>query len=160
MTDGLLEVGRIAKAHGLKGEVVVVLLTNREERLAPGSVLHTERGPLTVLWSTRHLGRHIVAFEGVTSRDGADALRNTILSAEPIEDAEGGDWVHDLVGAAVVLVGATDGDEPVGVVESVQENPASDLLVLDTGALVPMTFVVETTSGRVVIDPPEGLFDL
>jgi 16S rRNA processing protein RimM len=160
LPERLLEVGRIAKAHGLKGEVVVSLLTNREERVAAGSVLHTERGPLTVLWSTRHLGRHIVAFEGVSTREAADALRNTVLSAEPIEDADGGDWVHELVGAVVVLVGAAFGDEPVGVVESVQENPASDLLVLESGALVPMTFVVETAPGRVVIDPPEGLFDL
>jgi len=48
----------------------------------------------------------------------------------------------------------------VGRVVSVEANPAHDLLVLDGGALVPMVFVVEQRDGVVVIDPPEGLFDL
>jgi 16S rRNA processing protein RimM len=42
---------------------------------------------------------------------------------------------------------------------SVEANPAHDLLVLESGALVPMVFVVEQSEGRVVIDPPEGLLD-
>ena len=43
---------------------------------------------------------------------------------------------------------------------AVEANPAHDLLVLDSGALVPMVFVVEQRDGVVVIDPPDGLFDL
>ena len=50
----MLEVGRIAKAHGLNGEVNVVLVSNRPERLDPGSVLSTDRGELTVVSSRRH----------------------------------------------------------------------------------------------------------
>jgi 16S rRNA processing protein RimM len=46
-----------------------------------------------------------------------------------------------------------------GRVESVQANPAADLLVLDSGALVPMVFVVEVGPGRIVVDPPAGLFE-
>jgi 16S rRNA processing protein RimM len=45
-------------------------------------------------------------------------------------------------------------------VAAVEANPAHDLLVLDDGALVPMVFVVEQRDGVVVIDPPDGLFDL
>ena len=52
-----------------------------------------------------------------------------------------------------------DGTER-GVVTAVEANPASDLLVLDTGHLVPLRFVVARDDGRVTIDPPAGLFDL
>jgi hypothetical protein len=42
----------------------------------------------------------------------------------------------------------------------VQDNPAHDLLVLDSGALVPIVFVVEQRAGTVVVDPPDGLLEL
>jgi 16S rRNA processing protein RimM len=64
--------------------------------------------------------------------------------------------VHQLIGMPVI---AEDGIT-VGVVESVQANPASDLLVLDTGTLIPAVFVVERRDGAVVVDLPEGLLDL
>ena len=48
----------------------------------------------------------------------------------------------------------------VGSCVAVLANPAADLLELDTGALVPAVFVVEQQPGRVIIDPPDGLFDL
>ena len=47
----------------------------------------------------------------------------------------------------------------LGRVAAVEANPASDLLVLESGALVPMVFVVEAAAGRVVVDPPAGLLD-
>ena len=65
-------------------------------------------------------------------------------------------YEHELVGARVVLV---DG-EAVGTVTEVESNPAADLLVLDSGALVPVVFITQHEQGRVTIDPPEGLFDL
>jgi 16S rRNA processing protein RimM len=151
----LLEVGHISKAHGVRGEVIVVLITDRAERVAPGSVLQTDRGPLAVRASRPSRDRWIVAFEGFHDRDGADALRGTVLRAEPIEDPDEW-WVHELIGAKVVTVAGV----PAGVVASVQANPASDLLVLDGGALVPVVFVVEHRPGHVVIDPPEGLLEL
>ena len=48
----------------------------------------------------------------------------------------------------------------LGTVAGVLANPASDLLELDSGALVPLRFVVERSTGRVVVDAPDGLFDL
>lgn len=151
----LLEVGRIARAHGLRGEVVVELTTDRHERLAPGSVLVGDGGELVVQAARRHHDRWIVAFGGCTTREQADELRGTTLRAAAIDDPDEL-WVHDLVGAEVVTVGG----DAVGRCVSVVANPAADLLELDSGALVPVVFVVDRAPGRVTIDPPDGLFDL
>lgn len=147
----------MARSHGLRGEVVVELFTNRAERVAPGSVLATDAGPLVVVRSSRRSGpdrssRWIVTFAGVADRAGADRLRGRMLQAEPLEDA-GELWVHQLVGAEVQdLAGRR-----LGRVEAVQANPASDLLVLEDGSLVPLSFLVESSPGRLVVDPPAGL---
>jgi len=152
----LLEVGVVVKPHGIRGDVIVDLFTNRPEtRVAPGAVLVTDGGPLKIVSSRPHQGRWIVVFDGVVGRDGAEALRGTTLSAEAL-DEEGALWVHELIGADVVdLAGNSHG--PVLAVEA---NPASDLLVLGQDRLVPLTFVVERRpDGTVVIDPPAGLFE-
>jgi 16S rRNA processing protein RimM len=152
----LLDVGRITKAHGLRGEVVVVLTSDRDERVATGSVLDTDRGPLTVDASRPHQDRWIVSFRGVTGREDAEALRGLVLRAEPIDDPDVL-WVHEVIGCTVRTV---DGVER-GVVESVLDNPAADLLVLDTGALVPVVFVESgPDAGVIVVDTPDGLFEL
>lgn len=152
----MLEVGRVKKAHGLRGEVIVSLITDRSERVAPGSILISEDRSLEVEASRPHQKHFIVSFVGVLSREDAEALQGLALHAEPLDDPDEL-WVHELIGARVCSV---DGSE-VGVVEAVQANPASDLLVLDNGALVPVLFVVERRDdGTVVIDPPEGLFEL
>jgi 16S rRNA processing protein RimM len=153
----LLEVGRVVKPHGIRGEVVVDLVSNRpERRLVEGSVLESDRGSLEVVASRPHQGRWIVAFAGVDDRDGAEALRGTVLSTHAL-DEEGALWVHELVGAQVVDTGG----RRFGVVEAVEANPASDLLVLPGGHLVPLVFVVDRRiDGTVVIDPPPGLFEL
>jgi len=97
----------------------------------------------------------VVRFEGVDRLEAAEALRGTVLWAEPIE-VEGALWVHELVGAEVRT---TDGRE-LGRIEAVEPNPASDLLVLTGGALVPVRFVVEHRPNEVVVvDVPDGLVD-
>ena len=148
----LLEVGRVGKAHGLRGEVVVALSTNRPERVEPGSVLVTDDGELTVATSRPHQGRHLVRFEGVDDRSRAEALRGVVLRAEPLDDPDVL-WVHELIGSVVVDQHGTEHGE----VTSVELTPASDLLVLAGGDLVPLTFVVEQGDGRVVVDVPDGL---
>jgi len=152
MPAGLLEVGRVAKAHGLRGEVVVALSTNRPERVAEGSVLHADSGPLVVASSRPHQHRHIVRFEGVDSREAAESLHGQVLRAEPLEDPDAL-WVHELIGSTVVDQHGVEH----GRVTEVEVNPASDLLVLEGGALVPLTFVVERGDGRIRVDVPEGL---
>jgi 16S rRNA processing protein RimM len=153
----LLGVGRIVKPHGLRGDVIVSLTTNREERVAVGSRLSDADGRVfEVDRSSPHQGRFIVTFHGVNGIDEAEALRDRPLFAAPLEDPDTL-WVHDLVGATVIDTAGT----PLGTVEGVQANPASDLLVLDGGALIPLRFVVEHQPGvRVTVDVPDGLLDL
>ncbi|MCU1456341.1 MAG: rRNA processing protein RimM [Actinomycetia bacterium] len=161
-----LEVGRIGKAHGLKGEVVVTPITNHDERFAVGAVLYVDDGAFTIVSSRPQQHRFVVRFEGVDDRDGAEALRGRFVHADPLEaTADDELWVHELIGATVV---GTTG-EPFGTVVSVEANPAHDQLVLDSGALIPMVFVVEhvraVTEGadaraaRIIVDPPAGLFE-
>lgn len=136
--------------------MVVALVTNRSERMEPGSVLHTGTRALEVLrsrsFSATGEGRWIVAFRGVEDRGAAESLQGVVLSAEPIEDPTVM-WVHQLIGAEVLDVAGTR----YGVVEAVEANPASDLLVLGNGMLIPLTFVVQQRPGQITIDPPPGL---
>jgi 16S rRNA processing protein RimM len=150
----LLEIGRIARAHGVRGDVYVVLSTDRTERLDVGSRLQAVSGWLTVA-SAKPAGRRwLVHFEEVADRVAAERLANTPLRSEPIDDTDAL-WVHELIGARVVEVDGTDR----GTCTAVLDNPAADLLELDDGALVPVTFVVGLADRVVTIDPPEGLFD-
>ena len=153
----MLEVGRIVKPHGLRGDVIVSLATNRPERVAPGSVLSTEDGrPMTVLRSAPHQGRFIVTFEGLSGIDEAEGARGTQLFAPPLDDPDTL-WIHELIGSSVE--DATG--RVLGTVDSVEANPASDLLVLDGGALIPLRFVVGNEPGvRIIVEVPDGLLDL
>jgi 16S rRNA processing protein RimM len=155
----LLEVGRVVKAHGLAGELVVELVTNRQERVAPGSVLDAGGRQLAVRRSrpfeATGEGRWLVTFHGIGDRAGADALRGAVLKAEPLDDADAL-WVHTLIGASVVDRAGV----ALGQVTAVESNPASDLLVLDGGGLIPLVFVVDQADGVVTVDIPAGLLEL
>ena len=167
-----LVVGRSGKPHGVRGEVTVDVRTDDPDaRFAAGSSLRTdpaERGPLTVAAVHPRSGGLVLAFDGVGSREAAEALRGTVLVVDSeelpaIEDPD--EWYdHQLVGlAAVDPAGAALGD-----VADVVHAPAADLLVVRDGDgrehLVPfvreLVPAVDVPGGRVVINPPEGLFDL
>ncbi len=152
----MLEIGHVVRPHGLKGEVIVSLSTNRAERVAAGSVLTTPDGrTLRVMRASPHKGRYIVTFDGVSDIDTAEGLRGIELLSPPLEDPTEL-WVHELIGSRV-----EDRDGRVlGIVDAVQANPASDLLVLEDGGLIPLHFVVDTDPGvSVTVDLPDGLLD-
>ena len=136
--------------------MVVQLWTDLTERLDPGSVLATSRGPLTVEWAKPFGDRWIVQFEGIFDRTEAERLRGLELEAEAVA-VPGKLWVHELVGATVHQVDGT----LLGTVAAVEANPASDLLVLESGGLIPLRFVTERddATGTLVVDIPEGLLD-
>ena len=166
-----LVVGRIAKAHGIKGEVSVEVRTDAPEiRFAPGSRLRTDpdRGEVVVERARPHSGRLVVAFEGVADRNAAEALRATNLVVDSATTGPTGEpdewWDHELVGLPAVQPDGT----VVGTVTEVPHLPGGDLLALEREGrdelLVPFTAefvpVVDVPGGRVVIDPPEGLVAL
>ncbi len=153
--SGLLEIATIGRAHGVRGEVAVYPVTNRLERFDTGSVLVTAAGPRAVARARADGNRWLVRFEGIDDRDAAAALTGTTVFAEPLADPDEL-WVHDLCGATVV----DQRGEAAGVVTAVVSNPAADLLELDTGHLVPLTFVVRCESGVVRVEVPDGLFEL
>jgi 16S rRNA processing protein RimM len=151
----LLEVGRVGKPHGLTGEVVVSLVSNRPERVVVGSTFVIDGGELRIEASRPFADNWLMTFAGVDSRERAEALRGTLLRGAPLDDEDAW-WVHELIGSVVLDPAGAH----LGTVAGVLANPASDLLELDTGALVPLRFVVERSAGRVVVDAPPGLLDL
>ena len=152
---GLLEIGHLRRAHGVRGQLNVQLVTDRTERLQPGTRWWARGGWLTVAAASPHQDRWLVTFDEVHDRATAQRYTNTPVYAEPLDDPDEL-WVHELIGATVVEADGT----PRGTCVAVVENPAADLLELDSGALVPVVFVTEHGPGRIVIDPPPGLFEL
>jgi 16S rRNA processing protein RimM len=139
--------------------VVVRLWSDQIQRMEAGSTLIARGEPMRVV-SSRPMGgpgRYLVQFEGVSDRTAAEGLRGVDLEAEPLE-VPGTLWVHELVGT---LVRDAEGTS-LGRVASVEANPASDLLVLESGALIPVRFVTghDAVGGTVDVDIPEGLLEL
>lgn len=151
----LLEVGRIGKAHGLKGEVVVDFITDRtEERTEPGTELLAGDVMLRVASARPHQQRWLVRFEGIGDRNQAEALRGRSLQAEAFDDPDAV-FVHELIGKDVIDQHGT----AHGPVVSVIDNPASDLLELADGRLVPLAFYVEHDAEVISVSVPPGLLD-
>ena len=140
----------------MHGQVNVQLATDRPERLAKGARWFARGRWLTVVAAIAAPGPLAGHVRG-DPRPGSRAQRftNTPAYAEPLEDPEEL-WVHELIGVPVVEVDGTARGTCVAVID----NPAADLLELDSGALVPVVFVTEHSPERIVIDPPAGLFEL
>jgi 16S rRNA processing protein RimM len=152
-----LEIGRIGKAHGLRGEVVVDAISNRDERFLPGSVLYLSGNATAIATSRRHQQRWLVRFEGIEDRTAAEALRGIVVTGDALGSLpENEVWVHELIGSSVSDRAGTD----LGTIVAVEANPAHDILVTEEGVLIPIVFVVERDAGRVVVDLPEGLLQL
>jgi len=157
--EGLLEVGRIGRAHGIHGDVFLSLTTNRTERADVGSELWGRDQWFVITESSVSNQRWRVHIDGVGTRSAAEALTGTVLYAEPVDDSDAL-WVHRLIGASVIDVSGIDRGRCVSVID----NPASDLIELESGALVPVTFVTAVDDGPlgmiVTVDTPDGLFEL
>lgn len=165
-----LVVGRVGRAHGLRGEVAVDVRTDDPDgRFARGAVLRTDPGEreLVVAVARPHSGRLLVTFEGVGDRNAADALRGALLTVDtaalpPLDDPDEF-YDHQLVGLLVEHVDGT----ALGEVADVLHPPGGDLLVIahvdGREVLVPfvavMVPVVDVPGGRVVVDPPPGLIE-
>lgn len=166
-------VATIGRAHGLRGEVALVLRTDQpEERLLDGTVFEVDTAGrtrlLTVLSTRRQQDRWYVTFEEVADRTDAESLRGAELVIQVDEDEEADEdpdawYPSQLKGLAVRHV---DGRE-LGIVQGIEHYPAQDLLVVRTPdrrrVLLPLVEElvpdVDIDAGIVTANPPGGLFD-
>lgn len=156
--DGLLEVGRIGKPHGVKGDVFISFTSDVPQRQVVGAefviVAAGEEKKLVIETIRPQQDRFVVHFEGVDDRNDAEKLTNKFLFAAPIDDADAL-WVHQLIGSHVVDVKGESWGRCIGVLN----NPAHDILEIEGGLLVPIPFVESCDGDTTVINPPEGLRD-
>jgi 16S rRNA processing protein RimM len=169
-----LRVGRLLKAHGLKGAIKLELYTDSPElRFAPGSKLELQvpeeskwfGKSLTVSELRLYNNMPVVFFEGIDDRTEAETLIKAILLVDaPVEElpAEPDAWYdHQLAGLKVFREG-----REIGTLVRVEHLPAQDLLVIQSDrkelllpfikAFVP---VVDVKAGKIEITPPGGLFE-
>jgi 16S rRNA processing protein RimM len=169
-----LRVGRLLKAHGLKGAIKLELYTDDPAlRFVPHSV-YTLQVPDESPWVGKTVtlkelkwynDQAVVFLEGVEDRDAAESLVKAILWVDEDHDArpvEEDAWYdYQLIGLTVRRNGQT-----IGTISRVDHFPSQDLLIVDTGdaeVLVPFVKAIVTgvdiEAGTMDIDPPIGLFE-
>jgi 16S rRNA processing protein RimM len=163
-------VGRIARSHGIRGQVIVNPETDfPEDRFQPGAELFIERGgqveALKLTTARFHKERPVIGIEGVETMDAADALAGRELRV-PVEQLAALPpdtfYRHDLIGC---LVETRDG-RTVGLVTDVEGSMTGSRLVVDGAGgevliplVSPICTVVDPAAKRILIDPPEGLIE-
>jgi 16S rRNA processing protein RimM len=166
----LLVVGRIRRTHGLDGEVSVDVVTDFPERFVPGTAFvwrgHGPEETLTLKTARPHSGRILLAFEGHETVDAARALCGgelCVAEGEAHPAPEGFYYSHEVRGFSCEDAAG----RRLGTASGLETTPAGPMLTVDTEAgeaLVPWThpIVVRVERGqrRIVLDPPEGLFEL
>jgi 16S rRNA processing protein RimM len=169
-----LRVGRLTKAHGLKGAIKIELFTDApERRFVPGAVFSLQV-PTTSSWHGKTLelnelkfyNSHPVAFfKGINDRTTAESLIKAILWIDQdlaeASDEEDAWFDHQLVGLTVIRDGAK-----VGTITQIDHFPAQDLLTVRTSTgdvLVPFVKAivasVDIEAGTMTVTPPLGLFE-
>jgi 16S rRNA processing protein RimM len=165
VSEPTVAVGRIAKAHGVQGEVSVVVISEVASRFEPGSVVWLEDGrSLTVQASKPYKDKLLVTFREVRDRSQAEALQTAILvvpeSSSP--SLPGGSWWdHQIEGCTV----ATDTGIGLGTVQEVIHTAANDVwsAVDDPGVetLIPVlkdvVVSVDVEARRIVVREVPGL---
>jgi 16S rRNA processing protein RimM len=163
-------IGRIVKPHGLKGEVVVEVLTDFPERFSEGLRVRLSGGAheareVRIVAVRPHLGRVLLTFEGIADISTAETLRNVELSVSAADvAARPEDFVYhwEIEGAAVVDAAG----RPLGRVAELADAGGRPLLVVETVRgprdvpfARPIVVSVDVAGKRVVLDPPPGLLD-
>lgn len=164
---GRVVVGALAGAFGVRGEIRIKSFCTEPADIADYAPLYTEDGrEFTQITLTGQTSGALVArLEGVKTKEDADALKGVSLLADKarlpaLPDDEY--YYNDLIGLPVYDAGGT----ALGHVQGVMNHGAGDLLELRraSGETVLMTFTmahvptVDIAAGRIIIDPPEGLF--
>jgi len=159
--DPRIEIGRIARAHGIRGEVVIVTHDPESSVLDDVETVWVAGGQKRVVEVRGTHRGWLVRFEGIATRNDAEALRGQTVEVEREALGLGDDDIllDDLVGCQVKLVDGT----PWGTIHAV-DGGMQDLLVIHDGELerlLPLVdeFVkaIDLPAGVVTVDPPEGL---
>ena len=164
-------VGCIARAHGIKGQVIVNLETDfPETRFRPGAEVFVNRAgrvePLTMTTVRFHRERPVIGLRGVEDMSAASALAGSELRV-PVEWLaplpDGTFYHHDLIGCSV----ETRAGDRIGTVSAVEGDIGGSRLVIDTPhgeVQVPLAVDICTTIDpahkRIVVEPPDGLLEL
>jgi 16S rRNA processing protein RimM len=168
MTDNRIVVGTFAGAFGVRGDVRIKSYCADPADIALYAPLTTDRGHVfrVVVIKGDAPGALVARIEGIDSKEAADALRGLSLYADKsrLPRLPDDEFYHnDLIGLSVVDTGG----KPLGIVRAVLNHGAGDLLEIQArGApetiLLPFTLAavptVDLAAGRIVADPPEGLF--
>lgn len=168
MSEDLLLVGRVARAHGIRGHVIVNPETDfMEDRFKVGRTLHVgpaERAREHEILEVRfQQGRPIVRFDRIATMNEAEALAGSDLwlpasSIAPLPDRTF--YRHDLVGCEVRDIAG----RVLGRVTDVEGSIDRSYLIVDESTMIPMVdgiCVAVDIAGRcVTVDPPDGLLDL
>jgi 16S rRNA processing protein RimM len=161
MAASRVEIGVVSKAHGIRGELVVILHDAESTALEEVETVHVGGVARAVVQARNTGGAYLLAVEGVTDRDAAAALRGAVVEVDRDELALDDDEVllADLVGCKCVLPDGTAWGEIVGVEPGVQ-----DRLVVRDGAVERQLPVVDAfiasidlEAGVVTVTPPDGL---
>jgi 16S rRNA processing protein RimM len=157
-------VGRVTRAHGIRGEVSVLVLSEVEDRFAPGAGLFLDDGrKVTVDEVRRNRGRLLVKFAEIPDRTAAEGLRQRYLfvnEADVPPAPEGAFWPHQLEGCEVI----TEGGRSLGVIREIVHGVANDIWVAgppENEVLVPalndVVVSVHVEARRVVVREIPGL---
>ena len=163
-------VGRIARAHGLRGQVIVNPETDfPDERFQPGAELFIERGgtveTLTVTTARFHGERPVIGIAGIGTMNAANTLAGQELrvpvdrlAALPPDTF----YRHDLIGCAV----ETRDGRAIGIVRDVEGTLTGSRLVVDgergevlIPLVAPICTAIDPAAKRIIVDPPEGLIE-
>lgn len=162
-------VGRVLRPHGVRGEVVVEVLSDVPGRLAPGRSLKASWAGrparnLTVESYRVHKTGALVRFAGSEDRDQAEELRDALLEVDRSEvpaAPEGTYYWYQLLGCRCWV----DGEDLGEVTDLVEDGGGLLLVVSKEGRQVPIPFVqsflkeVDVERGRIELDLPEGLLE-
>lgn len=162
-------IGIVTQAHGVKGEVKISPLTNTPQfyESAAKVILETARGlAVFAVAQMRTVGSHwILALEGVSDRDGAEALQgaSVLLEDSQLRPLEPGEYFrHDLMGCTVETLAG----ETLGPITDIMETGANDVLVVSRAGgdvMIPMVAAVvkkvDIAAKAVRIDPMPGLLE-
>jgi len=157
-----IEIGGIARAHGIKGEVVIVTHDPDSALLGELASVLVDGAERKIIAARDTQRGWLVQLEGVATRNDAEALRGKPVEVDRAahELDEDDVLLEDLVGCRVVL---SDG-RPWGEIAAIDAGPQQDRLVIHDGTverLLPLVdqFVtdIDLDAGVVTVDPPEGL---